>query len=232
MGVLTNWFGYAANGIDLTSVSNSAGQFWHYGYNGIHQVTFVTNALNQVTGADLGHATTEPVAGFAAQRPDDDAVLLRSGPPPAAGNTNSLLQSIALQPQGLTTHHRRLHQRPAAGGDDQRHGVAALTVTNFWDGLNRLTGTVFPDGTTTSNVYDRLYLGAAKDRLGHWTSYGYDALEHLTSITDAREQCNPVRLVRLRLALQHHRRADQHDQPVLQQPGAADQHHFSPTPAA
>ena len=50
IGVLTNWFGYAANGIDLTSVSNSAGQFWNIGYNGVHQVTSITNALNQVTG--------------------------------------------------------------------------------------------------------------------------------------------------------------------------------------
>ena len=104
-------------------------------------------------------------------------------------------------------------------------GLPTLTVTNFWDGLNRLTGTAFPDGTTTSNLYDRLYLGAAKDRLGYWTSYGYDALEHLISITDARSNVTHVGLVRLRRALQHHRPADQRHQPVLQQPGAANHYY-------
>ena len=64
-------------------------------------------------------------------------------------------------------------------------GLPSLTVTNFWDGLNRLTGTAFPDGTTTSNIYDRLYLGAAKDRLGNWTRYGYDGLQHLVTVSDA-----------------------------------------------
>ena len=44
---------------------------------------------------------------------------------------------------------------------------------------------MFPDGTGVSNIYDRLYLGAAKDRLGHWTGYSYDGLEHITTITNA-----------------------------------------------
>jgi len=59
-----------------------------------------------------------------------------------------------------------------------------LTVDLFWDNLLRLAGTYFPvDGTTTSNVYTALDVTASKDRLGHWTSFGYDGLRHLKSIT-------------------------------------------------
>jgi RHS repeat-associated protein len=64
-------------------------------------------------------------------------------------------------------------------------GLADLWLTNSWDGLNRLTGTAFQDGTTTSNTYQWLDLSGFKDRLGNWTRYGYDSLEHLTSITNA-----------------------------------------------
>src|SRR5205823_1996879 len=61
-----------------------------------------------------------------------------------------------------------------------------LNVTNYWDGLNRRIGTVFPDGSSISNVYDRLSLSAVKDRLGNWVTAAFDGLEHPTSITDAR----------------------------------------------
>ena len=61
-----------------------------------------------------------------------------------------------------------------------------LAVNATWDGLNRLTGAGFPDGTSISNAYDRLYVGARKDRLNHWTGFGYDGLQNVTSLTDAR----------------------------------------------
>jgi RHS repeat-associated protein len=60
-----------------------------------------------------------------------------------------------------------------------------LPVNLSWDNLLRLTSVSFPDSTTISNVYTNLDLGARKDRLGHWTYFGYDRLQHLTSITNA-----------------------------------------------
>ena len=62
-----------------------------------------------------------------------------------------MLESITLQPQGLTVqiadYTNGLPRVVQASGT----GLPDLEVTNFWDGLNRLTGTAFPDGTTTSN---------------------------------------------------------------------------------
>ncbi len=49
VGRVTNKFLYANNGIDLLSASNSVGQFLKFAYNSVHQPTFITNALSQVT---------------------------------------------------------------------------------------------------------------------------------------------------------------------------------------
>jgi RHS repeat-associated protein len=73
-----------------------------------------------------------------------------------------------------------------------------LCVTNFWDGLNRLTGRLYPDGTTTTNLYSRgapyangtgagaiLDVTAAKDRMNHWTYYDYDPIRRKVTETNA-----------------------------------------------
>jgi RHS repeat-associated protein len=65
-------------------------------------------------------------------------------------------------------------------------GLPDLWQTNTWDNLNRLTGTIYQDGTTISNIYTYLDFSAHKNRLGNWTYYTHDGLQHLTSTTDAR----------------------------------------------
>src|SRR6266496_1188080 len=60
-----------------------------------------------------------------------------------------------------------------------------LAVTNYWDGLRRLTGILYPDNSTVSNVYTYLDLTAVKDRMGNWTYYGYNSLRQLTAVTNA-----------------------------------------------
>ncbi len=59
-----------------------------------------------------------------------------------------------------------------------------LTVTNTWDNLNRLMSTTFPDQTYISNRYTFLDLIATKDRLDHWSYFGYDQLRHNTNFVD------------------------------------------------
>src|SRR5206468_12633861 len=65
-----------------------------------------------------------------------------------------------------------------------------LTTTSFWDGLNRPTSTLFPDGTTTSNLYARgatklLDLTGTKDRLGYWTYFDYNGIRQKIAETNA-----------------------------------------------
>ena len=64
---------------------------------------------------------------------------------------------------------------------DQR----GLTTTNTWDNLNRLTSTLYPDGSYASNQYTALDLTSTKDRLGNWTFYGYDSMRRKIAETNA-----------------------------------------------
>jgi RHS repeat-associated protein len=173
VGALTNWFAYAANGIDLASVNNSAGQSVNFGYNGSHQITSVTNALNQV--ATLSWDTyTFNLTGV--QLPGGQSVGLSYG-----SSDYGRLQTISWSPSGRSfTINSYSNGLPASVTDDR-----GLTVSQTWDGLNRLTGEGFPDGTLISNIYTRLDLTATKDRLGNWTSYSFDGLRHLTTVTNA-----------------------------------------------
>jgi RHS repeat-associated protein len=63
-----------------------------------------------------------------------------------------------------------------------------LVITNVWDNLNRLVSTAYPDATTVSNVYDKLDIVAAKDRMTNWTHYGYNGVRQLTAVTNANGQ--------------------------------------------
>jgi RHS repeat-associated protein len=60
-----------------------------------------------------------------------------------------------------------------------------LAVTHTWDNLQRLTSTSYPDGTFTSNRYDRLDLSARRDRMGKWSYFQHDAVQHLVAFTNA-----------------------------------------------
>jgi len=63
-----------------------------------------------------------------------------------------------------------------------------LVITNTWDDLNRLVGTAYPDGTTASNLYDKLDVVGVTDRLNQWTRYTFDPVRQLRTITNANQQ--------------------------------------------
>lgn len=170
IGVLTNWFAYAANGVDLVGVNNSAGQYVNYGYNGSHQITSITNAMNQVATLSWNPNLT------GVQWPGGQSVSLNYG-----SADYGRLQTISWSPSGRSfTINSYSSGLPASVTDDR-----GVTLNNSWDNLNRFTSAAFPDGTTISNIYTFLDLGATKDRLGNWTHYSYDGLEHLTTVTNA-----------------------------------------------
>ena len=182
VGLLTNWFSYAANGIDLTTLSNSMGQFVNLGYNANHEVTFITNALNYVSsnGYDSGTHNLTSVTFSSGQ-----TINLTYYSPSASTNDACFLNTVTVEPENQTTTIADYASALPHIIDVAGTGVPNLWVTNTWDALNRLTGTTFQDDTTISNVYINLSRSASKDRLGYWTYYGYDGLEHLTSITNA-----------------------------------------------
>jgi RHS repeat-associated protein len=182
IGARTNWFQYAANEIDLSSVSNSAGQFVELGYNTNHQIISATNSLGQVSTLSWDASTHNltNLSLFSGQ-----SINLSYYPANAGTNLSGLLTNMDFEPQGLKLD--VIDYTAALPRITHSHGtaVAGLWLTNSWDGLNRLTSVTFPDQTTISNVFTVLDLTAHKDRLGNWTSFGYDPLEHLTSVTNA-----------------------------------------------
>jgi RHS repeat-associated protein len=178
-GLLTNWFSYAANNVDLLSVSNSAGQFVNYLYNGYHQVTNTVDALNEPTTFTFD-AATHNLTGI--QLPSGATVTREYYATATPPTTNSgFLKRETFQPQGRSvTNNAYTNGLPISISDDR-----GLTVTLSWDGLNRPTGIGYPGNTTTSNLYYRLDLVGTKDRMDHWTRYAYDGLQHLTTMTNA-----------------------------------------------
>jgi RHS repeat-associated protein len=177
IGTRTNYFQYATNAVDLVTVSNSGGQFLNIAYNTNHQAIYVTDALNELT--QLSYLATHNL-GAITNPSGLSATLIYYAPNPATAN-GSMLSSIAWPATGRSFSFTYTNGLPLTVADD-----LGLRVTNSWDGLNRLTGTVFPDRSSISNVYDRLWPSGIKDRLGNWSTAAYDALEHPTSITDAR----------------------------------------------
>lgn len=179
ISALTNWFTYAGNNVDLLSISNSTGQYVNYGYNTNHQIKTVTNALSQVTTLTWD-ASTFNLTGV--QMPAGKSIgLSYYAPAVPPTSTSAMLQQITNSPEGRTfTINNYSAGLPSNITDDR-----GLTVANTWDGLNRLTGTVFPDNTSISNIYYRLDLVATKDRLTNWTYFAYDGLQHLITVTNA-----------------------------------------------
>ena len=111
----------------------------------------------------------------------------------SSGNYSGYLSSTSEQPVQRTESFTWLNGL-IRGHTDYR----GLAVSNFWDSLNRLTGTLYPDGTATTNLYARataydggtgglgiLDLTATRDRLGHWTGFDYDSLRRIVARTNA-----------------------------------------------
>ncbi len=208
--IRTNFYAYSTDGIDLLSVSNSSGQFVNLGYD-THQVSSITNSsLSQVT--TLGYDTaTHNLKSISL--PEGDVITLSylnnafqtnigtSGHPTNIyiyPLDNGFLTNISWATSGRSITLKISNSLPQIVHVTGT-ALTELWFTNYWDGLNQLTGRAFTDGTTTSNRFDLiggvpfanssgsltiLDPTATKDRLNQWTYYGYDAMQHLTSITD------------------------------------------------
>jgi RHS repeat-associated protein len=191
----TNGFGYSADNLDLLAVTNAFGKQVSLNlYNTAHLVATNWNVLNEITSYAYNakgqltnvsrpsglqsaylYFTSGTYAGWLDKTIDYEVV---SGTNFSYYRTNAYAYSSG-----------RLYTSTDARG---------LVVTNYWDGLGRLTGQSDAGGavtnlfTVTTNTYanssggtNLLDLTASQDRNGSWTYYFYDGLRLLTGMTDA-----------------------------------------------
>jgi len=165
-------YGYAPNGIDLVSISNTTGGssqlLASFTYNSQHEPLSVTGAngiatqyqynpageVTQITDQQ-GFVTTLTYAGG----------YLKSVQGPTANATLSFTYDVV--------------GRVASATDE-----AGSTVSYAYDAADRPTVTTFPDGTTTKYAYNLLDLVTTTDRLGRTTTMSYDAERELTKVVD------------------------------------------------
>ena len=179
----TNIYGYGvSNLIDLRGLTNSGGQFANLGYNGAHQLTRITNALNGITTLAYD-AVTANLTGVTLPTGEAITLTYNAAASPATSES-SLLNQIELEPQGLLISIPAHQSGLPAAVHISGTGLVDRWLTNVWDGLNRLTATRFADGTSNTYAYTFLDLTGTRDRMGHTNGYTYDAFRHLRSITD------------------------------------------------
>jgi RHS repeat-associated protein len=182
-GELSTSFDYT--GIDLMEVTNSMGQSVRMSYTN-HEVTNITDSLGQATALtwDRNSHNLTSISNYSGQ-----TLSLAYYPSNTSGhitNISSFLESMTIDPENRVVNITDYTNALAHIVHVTATSVPDLWVTNTWDGLNRATGTGYQDGTTTSNIYTYLDQTAHKDRLGKLTYSTYDGLQHVTSVTDAR----------------------------------------------
>lgn len=185
----TNSYFYAANGFDLLlHIGPHGEQVSSNIYNLNHQVTTNYDALNQATIYTYD-ATSRLLTSVA--RPSG---LTTTNAYYASGSmANRLEKTIDLEINRTNSYVWGVDGNVFYQADER-----GLTVTNYWDGLNRLTGQKYPDGTTTTNLFTigsalpnstgglmLMDTTATKDRLGYWTYHAYDSQRRLIATTNA-----------------------------------------------
>jgi RHS repeat-associated protein len=170
---------YDASGTRLLSQKGPHGEWVRrYGYHPVvtNLLISVTNALNEVTS--YTHDTnTMQVTGISLP-----SGLLRTNFYYTSGPAKGFLQ-MQIDVGFRTNSFGYVNGNLAAQTNE-----LGLVTTYAYDSLNRLVSTAFPDGTTISNIYDKLDLVAVKDRLNQWTRYGYNLLGQRTAETNANSQ--------------------------------------------
>jgi RHS repeat-associated protein len=159
LNVRTNTTTIAANNVDVLCVTNALGvQVMSNVYNAYHQVTTNYNALGEmmIYTYDTSNrlATIRTPAGLTTSNYYGTDGYLAQTVELEIGRTNSYTWS-----NGSVYSHT-----------DER----GLTVTNTWDGLNRLVKTTYPDGTYITNIYSNLDLVQVIDRMGFTQKYDYN----------------------------------------------------------
>ncbi|HEX5222240.1 MAG TPA: hypothetical protein VFZ59_21985 [Verrucomicrobiae bacterium] len=171
----TNDYLYDGNGIDLLRhVGADGNQVLSNYFNAYHQALVSYNALNEAT-----------VYTYNGNR-QLTSVLTPAGLTttniyfPSGDDAGRLDKTIDLEIQRTNAYTYYANGLVWSQTDER-----GLTTYSYWDNLQRLTGTLFPDGTTTSNRYTVLDVTATKDRLGYWSYAAYNPIRLKTAETNA-----------------------------------------------
>jgi RHS repeat-associated protein len=177
VGQRTNTFLYYPNDIDLLQQVGPQGEEvvsnYFSGVNTIHQPDATSDALNPATTFlynSYGQVTY-------IHRPTGLTTTNLYG---GAGNAlNRLTNTVDFEIRRTNSYTYYGNGQISTHIDER-----GLTTTNFWDNLLRLTGVAYPNGTA-SNIYTLLDLTATKDKLGHWSYFGYNAIRQKIAETNA-----------------------------------------------
>jgi YD repeat-containing protein len=181
---------YAANGIDLLEERGPSNQLLRsYTYNARHQVL----TARQYAAASTYCTTTYTYDSYGRLQTRALPTGLTSTFSYGADHYLSQISDLPVtRVESFTWLNGRIRTHTDPRG---------LTVTKTWDDLDRLTLESYPDSTTTEYSYALqpgmgfntggtaipiLDLCGVKDRLGHWTRYGYDRGRHRTQVKDPR----------------------------------------------
>ena len=171
----TNVMVYGTNNIDLLVLTNAAGVMASSNvFNGYHQVATNYDALSQTTVYTY-----------------DGYSRLTSVKTPAGLTTTNLYGTDNYLSQTIDLEIGRTNAYTWINGSIYSHtDERGLTVTNTWDGLNRLVKVAYPDGTYVTNVYDKLDRVRTIDRLGFTNRYEYDGFRRKVRAVDALNRTN------------------------------------------
>jgi RHS repeat-associated protein len=159
--------GVDASGVQVLSNLYTTSHLVATNWDALNQVTrYFYNGNNQLTGASYPNGLTQTNSYF------------------TSGTHTGFLASVSYPDLGATTSYTYTNNLVFTATDPR-----GLTVTNYYDSLQRLTGQSFSsDGggtnTGTTNIYAALDLTAHKDRMQRWAYFGYDAERRITAVTN------------------------------------------------
>jgi YD repeat-containing protein len=186
---------YDPNGIDLLQINQTTGSsndlLMSGSYNGQHLPLAITDASGQTTR--FVYNTSGQV--FTITDPLSETTTFTYGSTPS-GNDYQRVNLITGPVSGATTTltydgQQRLSTVTDSEGYTLTYGYDAIDG-NPLSTLNRVSKVTYPDGTYEQTLYSWLDPAWTRDRLGRWTQRTYDALRHLTSITDPANRSNTL----------------------------------------